>query len=766
VDSELRIGGWSNDSNYDFHGLIDEVRVYENTLTTAQVINIMEERHSCTDTGLHHFEIQHDGTGLTCEAETLTLKACSNASCSSLNTESITLDVLGNGIVIGSKTFTGSDTVSFNHTDVETLSLSLANSSVTAFNPLVCDDSSGTSCDIAFSDAAFRFLYGSSNSTTLPNQVSGSEFGDTLKIQAVKASNGVCVGLFSGNKDIDLSQENIDPGGTSGLNFSIDTPHITIAKKENVPSQTTITLNFDANSIATIPTPIYHDAGKIRLHANYDIDGVTLSGSSNNSFWVSPAKLVAKAYSNAISLDGALATSTTTYAAGEDFSLSVSALNSLDVITPNYSPGQIHLILDRTGPTLAVSVDGNLTYTASSSLATGSNQDVSLTNFISGVSTYDMARYSEVGLINLTVQDNDYGNLGIFIPSTAISIGRFIPDYFTQTVAEDGSFMATCNIGATFAYSGQKDEATSSVGAISYLTNPVLEITARNKQGDITQNYYEDSQGSVNDYMKLSNTGVDVTKPTEDETTKGIDGNYLPLTANLNTGVLTTGDLSQNDLTTTIPANNPLPKGVLHYQLLDDYFFYNRSANALVTPFTSEIDFAIDTIIDEDLVDLIPTNPLISPTTANASPTGVEIRFGRLVLENSFGPETSNLPQPMQIQHFDGTDFIHSLDDNCSSYDASKIVLTNTNTNNSLNLALTSKQGGAGNFVAGKTREIKLEAPGAGNQGEIGVSYDSYDWLKFDWDNDGAHDDNPSAIATFGLFRGNDRIIYSREVFN
>ncbi len=697
---------------------------------------------------IDHFEIVHDGQGLTCDAERVTIKACADASCSSLSPEPVSLDFLADGAIVSSPTFTGSTAISFNNTEVETLTFSLANASIAASNAVVCDDGTGNSCDMEFTNAGFRFLSGTGNSTTIPNQTSGAVFADTLKLQAVEDTNGVCTALFSGNKSIDLSQENVDPGGTSGLSFSA--AGSTIAKHTG---STNISLNFGADSIATIPNPIYNDAGQIRLRANYNIGGVTLSGSSN-PFWVSPARLVVSAKSGAIDLNGASATAATTYAAGENFDLSVTAYNaaSTPVVTPNYSPGQIQFMLTRTGPTLTVSVDGELRYAAASDLASSTSpafQNVTLSSFSSGISIYNNAYYSEVGLLNLDVQDNNYGNVGIVVPATAINIGRFTPEHFKQTVADDGFLAATCNASTAFsAYSGQKDEATNSIGAISYLTNPVLAITAYNKQGNITQNYYQDSDGSANDYMKLSASDVTITEPTLDRVAEGVDSSRLPLTANLSTGTL-----SQNDMT-ALPGVVALPKGVIHYQFSDaDNFFYNRSANALVAPFTSDIDFSIASITDTDNVNVT--------TTVDASPTGVEIRFGRLVLSNSFGPETANFPQPMQLEHFDGTEFIVSSDNNCSGYDANKLSLSNI----SLNPALTSKLGGAGSFQLGKTQAIELEAPGIGNQGQIGVSYDAYDWLKYDWDADGVFDDSPSAIATFGVFRGNDRIIHWREVF-
>lgn len=699
-------------------------------------------------TVLDHYEIIHDGQGLTCDAETITIKACTNESCSTESTESISLDLLGNGTLKSSVTFTGTTTVNVNHTAVGTLTFSLNNETIAPDNLLICDDGSSDNCDMTFTTAGFRFFSGAGSSTTIPNQTAGAVFSDSLKLQAVKDTNGVCTGIFDGNTAVDLSQENVNPGGTNGLNFSVGGNPIA-----KYSSTTSTTLSFGTNSIATLSSPIYHDAGQIRLHANYSVGGVTLTGSSN-AFWVSPAELVISATSGATNLIGATATATPTHAAGEDFTLSVSAYNAATpaVITPNYSPGQIEFKLARTGPTLTDSVDGNLNYAAASTLTTSTTpefEDITLTSFVSGESIYNAAHYSEVGLINLEVQDNEYGGGNIIIAATAINIGRFIPDHFKQTIVNSGSFFSTCNTGTTFAYSGQKDEATDSIGAISYPISPVLLITAYNKQGDITRNYYEDSQGSTNDYMKLSAAGVSVSVPTTDQVKTGVNGDKLPLTANMNTGTL-----SQNDLTTSIPSDNPLAKGELHYQFSDDdHFFYNRSANAVVTPFTSDITFSIATIIDADNVNVT--------TTEVASPTGIEIRFGRLVLKNSFGPETSNLPQQMQIEHFDGTDFVVSSDNDCVGYDASKISLTNV----SLDPAITDKLGGTGNFIEGKTQAIELEATGDGNRGSIGVSYDIYDWLKYDWSGNDIYDEDPSAVATFGLYRGNDRIIYTREIF-
>ena len=102
------------------------------------------------------------------------------------------------------------------------------------------------------------------------------------------------------------------------------------------------------------------------------------------------------------------------------------------------------------------------------------------------------------------------------------------------------------------------------------------------------------------------------------------------------------------------------------------------------------------------------------------------------------------------------------------------ITLTDITLDNSK----TSSLGGTGFFNDGSTQDISLKAPeGEGDlQGKLCVEYNIPSWLRYAWvadvtkqcaydnsDVDGLFNDNPSAVATFGAFRGNDRIIYRRE---
>ncbi|TWX68271.1 DUF6701 domain-containing protein [Colwellia sp. C1TZA3] len=766
-------------------------------------------------TNIDHYEIVHDGQGLTCAAETVTIKACTNAiedgSCV-LSDETVTLDVKATGpqsSVFDTISFTGKTTdieaASIPYTLAKSTLLSIENASIpaTASNNFVCNDGNTDSCDLVFTDAGFRFLSGADNSTTLPNQTAGSVFAKTLKLQAVKNSNGVCTGLFNGNVDVDLWQENIAPGGTSGLSFNmvVDGDDKIIAKQASATPLTTLT--FGDNSIAIISTPIYHDAGQISLHAEYNVDGITLSGSSN-AFWVSPAELVVSARigseetatklngdtSGTMNLDGA--TPTVTHKAGKSFTLTVSALNSLGVITPNYLPGAIQLKLKRTGPK-AHGVDGALTYGDSGSIISKLDTDstfdnITLNNFSSGISTYNAAQYSEVGLLNLDVQDSDYNKVGtnnnpIVISATDINIGRFTPAYFKQSIKEkhQGNFDAVpypdkigvCRF-SDWAYTGQR--STDDKGAIAYSLVPKITITAYNANNAITQNY---TLGESEGFMKLLASGVDISLPTHDKIQQVVNNTGDEPVAI--SAVMHTGSLSAS------PNNSGgfITGEWLYTFSTNDHFSYHRDGTSLLAPFAAKIPFVTEQVTDSDGIKLA-IDPLTDAVSAAAIEEfvteGVQIRFARMVLQNAFGSENTKLRAQLNIEVYDDKSFKIHTDESCLTplignektgakysgnmnlwdyrlidIDSDKIQVSDT------------KASASGVFYSGMQSQLFFSKPE--KQGALEWEYEVPNWLKFKWnaldanDDGNFYDDNPSAALSFGQFRGNDRVISWQEVF-
>jgi len=130
-----------------------------------------------------------------------------------------------------------------------------------------------------------------------------------------------------------------------------------------------------------------------------------------------------------------------------------------------------------------------------------------------------------------------------------------------------------------------------------------------------------------------------------------------------------------------------------------------------------------------------------------------------------FAQLLQSLDVPLEAQFYSGTAFQQNLADNCSTYRS----------------ALASLSGFAGNLAPTDTSVIApgldtaltagehdvlapllLLAPGLTNDGSVDVLLDVPAWLEFDWQ--GGGDEDPVGTATFGRFRGHDRILYWREV--
>ncbi len=752
--------GGGFESYQGFSGLIDEVLLFNRVLSTTEINDIYTNQNAGNNYDgttradclpqFDHFEIDViDGQGLTCEADNITIKACADTSCSTLSTDATDVQLSINGTFNKTVTVSGGSTdTSFSYTDVGIATLSLDQT-------YECANGGSTSCDVTFADAGFRFLYGTAEATTIDNQTSGDNFAGIVTLQAVEDVNGVCTGLFSGDKEVELSQQNIAPGGTTGLSFVIN--NAPIAKYPTYTNN--VTLNFDSDSKAVITTPVYLDAGQIRLHAKYDVDDVSLAGNSND-FWVSPASLVISAKEdddnddnadgNDEDINGNSSSADFTHTAGESFDLVVTAVNSSGTTTPNYEPGNIQLKLTQTGP-ITGDARGILTYAAGGSItsvlatATPEFTGATLTDFEDGVSRYSVANYSEVGLINLDVQDEDYDKDGdsnddddlIISSASAIDIGRFIPDHFDVSIPSS-SFKETCVTETTkFTYIGQP---------FLYLDLPKLLITAKNSSGTPTQNYTQA------DYQKLEAADIERTFPEADSDKGGEDeSTKMVVSYSVREGNLTTPDSepssSAGDMTYTF---NSL-----------DSFTYTKDSNSLVGSFTTVYDIVIDSIEDSDDVNA----SIALSASALVSPTGVNLRFGRWTIENTFGPETSDLPVPMKLQYWDGDSFETNTFDTCTVFDSTYLTADKTNLSPG-----TTRESGSGKFSNGLTQSIILSAPGTPYQGAVPVIYEvpSMPWLLYDWSWNGSDlldfTENPSATATFGIFRGNDRIIYQREI--
>lgn len=766
------IGGETNsgETANRFTGAIDEVKMYKKALSAAEINEVYQETHPC-DSFIDHFEIDtRDGQGITCEADQIIIKACADASCNTVNPDAVDVKLSINGVEDKTVTVSGNNgtSTSYPYTTVGNAALSLDQT-------YECKGSS-TPCIVEFSDASFVF-------SAIDDQVAGLDFSG-INIRAVKDINGACTDLLSGNKSVDMALEYLAPSrSTENKYFLSGTP---IAKNllGDVNSYTAIPLNFIANSTADLGMNKYDDAGQVKLYARYveppsgDNSGFTIEGSSN-SFWVSPHHFAISATNGSVILNGTTDSSTKKQIAGEDFTLSFIAENAGNNPTTNYIVQQAQLQLERTGPTIGGG-EGNLKYSNSQSISSELNSNLAYINAtevvfdLKGEYKFNAAMYSEVGLTKLYIRENGYGS-GSYKAQGITDIGRFIPHHFELSTGFDGSIISVCDIDSSssemaFSYSGQMSSATLNKGALQYESSlqPELLITAKtsicsDENCTTTKNY-------TGEFIKFSAEDVEYIIPFEDATPNkvGTLGDTIKLLANLNEG--------------TLPEE---ANGIITYAFnVNDNFVYLHEQNAEISPFPSKIELGIDALEDSDGVPAIDSD---GDTDNNRlwvlKPTSKEIRFGRVQLENNYGPETSNLPQPLSVNYFKDGQYVLSEDDNCTPYDSSKVKVTDISLINFSSVPplpdITSVLGKFINATSpGETRAIELTAPGDGNRGQVCVSYDIYPWLQYKWaidknnlqcpfgesDVDTLYNDNPFGIATFGIYRGNDRIIYQREV--
>lgn len=461
---------------YYFSGLIDEVLVARNAFP-ASFINQIYSNYSagrnwdgasrvCAGAvPPDHIRLEHDGQGLTCAPETITIKACANAVCDTLFTDSVTVDLTSpiSGWSTDPITFTGGVTaITLRQTTAQTVNLNAFASSPGETNPARCFIGTTESCAITFYDSGFIF--------DVPTQIA-NKTSAAVTITAVKTTDTgeTCAPAFSGTRTVSFWSTYVNPA-TGSNQVSVNGGAVAATNPG-----TGLDLSFDANAQAQF-TVHYPDAGQMQLNARYagsgDDAGLIMTG--NDQFLVKPVGLcVESPDSNADCVTGDH-TCSAFKKAGEMFNLVVKAmawesdtdpdLCSGNSVTPNFRMAAIGLNHSLVAPSGG----------ASGNLGMASFDFVAADN---GVKTVNQS-VSEVGVFAFGATPPVNGYFGETVAGGASAyIGRFYPADFLISHA----VIPACNSTFTYAgLAGSKSGQTFSVAGT---------ITARNSTGVTTANY-------------------------------------------------------------------------------------------------------------------------------------------------------------------------------------------------------------------------------------------------------------------------------------
>jgi len=765
-----------------------------------------------TSANINHYRLTYSDRALTCEPAIVTVQACSNdyqpgnACVKTTNSTAATLMAKAKNShdVIRQFTgrFVGSTDVDLGYLNADDLTLSLTGINKTYY----CNGgpNSGSNCDINFADTGFFFSYDNDDGgTDISNQVAGKHFSKPVKLEAFYNDKGQCKNIFKNNEiiPVNLGIQCQEPNSCSALDFLANTTTLGKNNASQSIAYEPVDLKFNRNG-SQIDNALYQDAGKINLIASYTIDdnlnnlnGLTIVGSSNQ-FAVRPYQFQIDAENKTTAADLTAKNASddfiNTHKAGEEFNFSVRAVNTEGVITTNYQPDSgtsLALKLTRLIPQLT-GVDGSFTY-AKGDLGTvqtsGEWITAQLEPFKDGVSRYSKAHYDEAGAITVNVKDTDYYGMQFSVDENVSAdtagqeIGRFIPARFKLVSSNVDNFVGSERISVSTHYDYIFPESLSRYVAgttvLQQKNNQVYECREWPNDGFCVQwsegsNQYEPGVGTAWEeawtLVISSDSGVTFTYMDQPElifdyrleaqNTLGF------VTENYDKDKATVAFIADSD---GIDFSSRLQNfggtwcyGVYQPGLCDVDSTYSVGDDGLFTRLaTGEDGPILDTffgiaITDLDGVELegkdMPTNV---DTAKRLSAQASELRYGRWNINDGYGPINEPLPVAMQLEYYDGQQFIVNPDDSLTSFMAIDAEAKMKDSASGISLS------GNGQFRNGESQELMISSV---NPGEAILEYiNTPPWLQYDWSASGK---NPTAIITFGFFYGNDRVIYRRRL--
>ncbi len=577
--------------------------------------------------------------------------------------------------------------------------------------------------------------------STIPSQVSALDSA-SISLQAIETvtATGACQSLLLDPTEVDLAVECISPNdcqsAVSRVNGNIISNNTFATPSLSYTSQN---LNFgdnSSNSAALIFN--YNDAGSLRLYARYnlkDVDGNntgnTISGSSNNFITVPAGFCIESTDTNwQCTVPGLTSSCSAFKQAGDNFNLLVTAKQASGASTDYCSHGTTNNF------TNSVDLSHNLISPTAIDGGEAGNFSLTSINLTSGTGN-SAANFSEMGVFTITAGGNTYFTETL-PTNSSVNIGRFYPKEFqivstTSAIYNDGYSNL---VGSGFTYTGQLE--ADGTGSISYDTEPTFTFEVRGFNDQKLNNFI----------TPLYSTPVSTISASSN--TPDSNAVAMTVTAGFTAGVITGPDASDQFTYTFSSA---------------DHFVFDRTQASLIPPFINDIQLSVDSLsVALDSINLA--------SAATISGSGGTMYYGRIRIENAYGPETSPVPQLFKAERFDGTQFVLNSLDNGTAYDlngVNSIVVTDvgnlTNNLTATDSSIAGDLGATGQFTSGLIN-TSWAVPANNRYGSYAFLYTVDNWLKYDWDNsaDGINED-PTGIVNFGQFRGNDSIIYWKEIY-
>ncbi len=657
------------------------------------------------------------------------------------------------------------------------------------------------------------FNSGTSDAVTpIPLQIAGKPSNvapnaSTLFVQVVNSSGSnpsVCEPLFAVGQtlDLDFAAQCDDP--TQCINatesFQVNATPVTMINTGNPVTYTTVpvTLTDVGGGVPGAPIVInYSDVGKMRLHTRFDIpygDNLNpqLATKSGSAITATSNQFIVRPFGFDIDFtDGRQnnGTGDVSYAAdhtgslfkiaGQPFDTTISAVGweagddtnndgipdaganlANNHVTPNFdqdsAAGGYKVKLSITGTKVPGGINGVLS-------------DDDFDAFASGLNTHTVT-YNEVGVIDMRADIVNTSNVVIpYLGTSAIegkvlNVGRFYPNVFavSQRVLT-GRADLSCTPNSTFTYMNEP-----------FAVQFTLTAKGLTDSGNYTTVNYRGDYAKLDTYAELSLVAIDDLAGASDvDYSTRLVNSSLPssFAGTWSNGILAlSGNLVFQRQASAAP-DGPFPDMQIAFKPVD---------NDGVTIDPARVDVLTGLgVLNVDL-DVFPTEP---GTAAYALIAEHAFRYGRLIVNNAYGPETEDLALTFLVEYFDGTQFVRNTLDNCSVVDVADIsfvggtytgdldpgetVLTSPDTVTFLN----GQTQGLQNVVSPTDSPLETSAPGEGNSGTVNITLNlsaaGLSYLGFEWDDqDNDYNEDPSAQLEFGQYRQHDRIINWQEIYN